>query len=324
MGKRFLSTEKICQLAADPTRCTRSVPIQAIDFSRPFIPEHYTQLYYTPIYARLSFEQRLVYNQLFGVRTNEFIMMLERDLIEHILRPLRNHRRVRTQSGLAQCVDIMIAEERRHYGFFLELNRRSLPEVYTGGRERYFSQLPWGAGASFYLVGLLARRFAFPLWYLMAMEESSITLSRAMNRQTVTESLGELEPHWVAVHREHAKDEARHLHIDAHLIEQCIGSSGNLTQRIDAGLFQRLLKGGLGRPERSGSGVKVVHQLVKRCPELQPREQEMIAALLELKDHKAFLKSLFSRDIMPLTFGIFDDTPALADLPKHLVGYERH
>ena len=323
MGRRYLSTERIRQLAADPTRRTRPVSIGAIDISRPFIPENYTQLYYTPIYARLSFQQRLVYNQLFGVRTNEFIMMLERDLIEHILLPLRKHPRVRIQSGLTECVDVMIAEERRHYGFFLELNRRSLPEIYRGGRERYFSRLPRGAGAIFSLAGLVARRFAFPLWYLMAMEESSITLSQAMNRQPVTESLGELEPHWIAVHREHAKDEARHLHIDAHLIEQCIGASGRLTQRIDAGLFQRMLKGGLGRPERSGSGVKVIRQLVKRCPELQPLEQEMIAALLALKEDRTFLKSLFSRDIMPLTFGIFDATPALADLPKHMVGYER-
>ena len=324
MGARFFSTERIRALAADPARCTQPVPIQAIDFSRPFIPEHYTQLYYTPLYARLSHEQRLAYNQLFGVRTNEFIMMLERDLIEHVLLPLRTHRRVKRQSGLAECLDIMITEERRHYALFLDINRHSLPGVFTGARERYFSQLPWGARAAFYLLGLVARRFAFPLWYLMAMEESSITLSRAMNRQRVTESLGELEPHWVALHREHAKDEARHLHIDAHLIELCISNSSKLTQRIDAGLFQRMLGGGLSRPERSGSGVKVIRHLVKMRPELQPLEAKMIRAVLALKDETAYQKSLFNREIMPLTFGIFDDTPALADLPRHMVGYERH
>jgi hypothetical protein len=320
---RLLPPQRLCALASDPACRTRTVEIEAIDFSRPFIHEDYTQLYYTPLYARLSDEQRLVYNQLFAVRTNEFIMMLEDDFVAHILVPLRRHPRLAARPELLQCLDILIAEEGEHYQLFTDINRRSFPDLFHGGRERFFSRLPWHATLTFHLLGMLIRRLAFPLWYFMAMEESSITLARAMTSMPDTETLGRLEPHWVAVHREHAKDEARHLHIDAHLIERCIGRAGGLTRRTDAALFQRLLRGGVTRPERSGSGVRVIRELVRRRPELRASEQDLISAVLKLKDHNAFQRSLFNRHIMPLTFGIFDATPELTNLSRHMVGYER-
>ncbi len=49
----------------------------AIDFSLPFIHEHFTQLYFTPFYAELTEAQRLRYNQLSGIRSNEqFILFV--------------------------------------------------------------------------------------------------------------------------------------------------------------------------------------------------------------------------------------------------------
>lgn len=321
---RRLSAQRIAAMAADPVRRTGAVAIDAIDFARPFIHEEYTQLYYTPLYRRLSDAQRLTYNQLFGVRTNEFIMMLERDFVDCLLRPLRRHANVVRQADLAHCLDIMIEEEQRHYDLFLDLNRRAMPEVFINGRERFFSCLPWSAALTFRMLSLLVRRLAFPLWYFMAMEESSITLARTMYQRADTETLGPLEPHWVAVHREHAKDEARHLHIDSHLIEACIGRTGRMTRRVNARLFERMLRGGFTRPKRAGSGIKVIRQLVRLHPDLAPLERDLMRSVLDLGDHKAFRKSLFNREIMPLTFELFDATPELSALARHMVGYERH
>ena len=59
-------------------------PLAAINMRKPFLPEEHTQLYYTPVYGQLHFEHRLRYNQLFGVRVNEYIMMLEADLVERL------------------------------------------------------------------------------------------------------------------------------------------------------------------------------------------------------------------------------------------------
>ena len=101
--------------------------IAAIDLRKPLVPEQYTQLYYTPIYRGLHYEHRLRYNQLFGVRINEYIMMLEADLVERLLAPLRHHRNVAGNAALVRCIDIMIEEERQHYHCFAALNRACFP-----------------------------------------------------------------------------------------------------------------------------------------------------------------------------------------------------
>ena len=320
--RKWLDPAEVNRLAADPARRMQTVEVSAIDFSKPFLPEDYTQLYYTPLYRELSDAQRLRYNQLFGVRTNEYIMMLEADLVERLLRPLRRHPRIARNADLVRSIDVMIEEERRHYRIFLDLNRACLPEVFADGRERYFSDLPWRTRATFGLIGITARHLAFPLWYLMAMEEASMALARDMMRAPKTETLGELEPTFAAVHREHMKDEARHLQVDGHLVEACLLKDGGIRRWANAWLFKSML-GGITRPERSGSGVKVVCHLVRETPDLSPRKEELIQAVLGLRGNPDYQTSLFNRRAMPLTFELFDASPDLAGLESVMVGYDR-
>lgn len=190
------------------------------------------------------------------------------------------------------------------------------------GRERFFSDLPWSTRALFGAVGLLSGRLAFALWYLMAMEESSTALAREMAKSPVTESLGPLEPSFAAVHREHMRDEVRHLQIDGWLVELCLERAGGTARAWNARLFKSLL-GGVTRPTRAGSGVKVVRQLVREMPELGWHERDMIAAVLALRHDRAFQTSLFNRADLPLTFGVFDRAHELSDLGATMLGYDR-
>ncbi len=67
----WLDPADIERLASDPVRRMRMPAVDQIDLGKPFLPEEYTQLYYTPVYQSLHREHRLRYNQLFGVRINE-------------------------------------------------------------------------------------------------------------------------------------------------------------------------------------------------------------------------------------------------------------
>ena len=320
MGQ-WLDPAEIERLAADPARRMRMPAIDRIDLTKPFVPEDYTQLYYTPVYRSLHREHRLRYNQLFGVRINEYIMMLEADLVSRLLSPLCRHRNVAGNPALVRCLDTMIAEEQHHYACFAALNRACCPAIYAG-RERYFSELPWLLRGLYRAVGLIAGRLPFALWYLMAMEESSIALARDLGRSVVTDTLGPLEPSFATVHREHMKDEARHLQLDGILIALTLQSSRRGARRLNAALFKSML-GTITRPSRSGSGVKVICQLVREMPELAWREAEMIDAVLALEHDETFQTSLFNRRAMPLTFGVFDRTGEFDDLAQSMVGYDR-
>jgi hypothetical protein len=320
--KHWLTAEHINRLASDPAHCTRTTLSLEVDSCHPFVPEDYTQLYYTPLYATLSFEHRLRYNQLFGLRINEYIMMLEADLVERLLTPLLSLSHIAADVALVQAITTMIQEERGHFAVFAALNRACRPDLYPPGKDRLFSHLPGWSQAMFWTVGALAGRLSFALWYLMAMEESSMAMARDMINRPETETLGLLDPAFVLVHREHMKDELRHIHIDGRIIDLCIGSGVRAKRALNAQLFQAMLPG-ITRPTRSGSGVKVIHQLIHDMPELADRKEEMIHALMDLKNCRPFQKSLFNRRIMPLTFRVFDNTPELANLGERMIGYDR-
>jgi hypothetical protein len=320
--KRWLSAEQINRLAADPAHCTRATGPLTVDARRPFVPECYTQLYFAPLYASLHYEHRLRYNQLFALRINEYVMMLEADLVERLLVPLKRHRRVIGNAALIAAIDTTIVEERRHFSFFAALNRACRPDLYPVGTDRVFSRLPVWTDAMFRVAGLLASRLAFSLWYLMAMEESSMALAGDMRRHPETETLGPLDRAFMTVHLEHMKDEARHLHVDGMLVDLCIGSAARLRRVVNARLFQSMLRG-VTTPTRAGSGVKVIRQLVREMPELQAQEHDLIDAVLALRDNKTFQESLFNRRIMPMTFQVFDSTDELAHLGARMVGYDR-
>lgn len=318
-----MALKDILRAAMDPANKTQPVVLGPMDFSRPFLPEEYTQLFYTPIYQDLTDVQRLRYNQLSGVRVNEFIMTLEKDLLERMLLPLRTHARVVAEPELGQCLEIMIEEERRHYAGFAKLNRHCLPAVFVGGRERYFTELSWMQDRQFALLGRLSRAFPFPLYSLMALEESSMSMARRMIHHPATLSLGELEPQFVAVHREHMKDEGRHVAIQERLIEVCLTQTGRFSRWSNSRLFKSMLTG-LTAVGRTGSGAKVIRHLVSEHPELAPREDELVNALTTLRQNAEYQRSLFNRKAMPHAFGVFDQTPEFEDLSTYMVGYERH
>lgn len=319
--KNWLSPAQINRLAAEPAHCTNVDLVVTVDPRRPVVPEHCTQLYYTPIYASLHFEHRLRYNQLFGCRLNEYAMMLEGDLVEKVVRPLLTHAAVQQNPELMSAMRTMLDEEQRHYRAFAALNRACRPDLYAA-HDRYFSILSFWTRGMLGFAALLAPTLAFALWQIMAMEESSLSLARDMARNPETETLGPLDESFVFVHVEHMKDEARHLHIDRAMIEALVNSRSALNRRLNAWIFKSLI-GGVTAPTRAGSGVKVIRQLVKEMPELADREQEMIDSVIALKHDAAFQKSLFNRKIMPLTFSVFDATDELSGLEKQLAGYRR-
>lgn len=193
-----------------------------VDCSRPFLPEDQTQLYYTPGYALLDLEQRIRYNQLFGLRVNEYIMMLEREFVEPVLWALRRRARRFGSASLVRELEVMREEEAAHYDAFAALNRRCEPELYAAN-DYWFMQLKPYERAMIAAMNSGVCFLPFALWIIVAMEESSIGLAAAMRRAGDT-ALGTLDPHFVEVHREHAKDEARHIHVDVHLVQACLHS----------------------------------------------------------------------------------------------------
>src|SRR5215469_7747043 len=82
-----------------------------IDFSRPFMPEEMTVLYFTPAYQTLTTVQKLRYNQINALYLNEQTMFFEKALARNVLGYfLSQSLPDELKSGLHQ----FLAEEDRH------------------------------------------------------------------------------------------------------------------------------------------------------------------------------------------------------------------
>lgn len=315
-----LSLERVAAIRADPERRTRLLEACGVDKSRPFLPEDQTQLYHTPAYRLLDREQRIRYNQLFALRVNEYIMMLERDFVEPVLDALRGRIARRGPPELLEALDAMHDEESLHYEAFAALNRQCEPEAYRRS-DYWFMQLKPYERLTLRVMHAGARWLPFALWIIVAMEEYSIGLATSMRRAATT-ALGPLDPHFMAVHREHAKDEARHIHIDVHLIRTCLQGLPASWRHVNARLFMAFMRD-MTAPKANGTGMRVVRRLIQEFPRLACHEAQFAADLVALRDDMTFQRSLFTRRSNPLAFELYDQEPAFIHLGAVIRGYER-
>src|SRR5262249_32673955 len=91
-------------------------------------------------------------------------------------------------------------------------------------------------------------------------------------------------------------------------------------RRINAALLKLLLRD-IVVPKRSGPAV--IRRLVAECPDLAPREGELLAAVRGLAGDDAYQRSLFSRETMRRPFALSDARRELADLGTILPGSQR-
>ena len=70
--------------------------------------------------------------------------------------------------------------------------------------------------------------------------------------------------------------------------------------------------------------MKVIRELVRQMPELAWREEADDPRRARAQGRpQPFSTSLFNRQAMPLTFGVFDGTPEFDNLADAMVGYDR-
>ena len=270
----------------------------SVDLGKLFIPAELTPLFHTPSYRELTEEQRLRYNQLHALYFNEQIMFFETALGRPILGALlREAWPDQLAAGLRQFLD----DEQRHTEMFRRLNQRSAPRLYAG-RDCHFIDIPaaWRAA----LRWAVNRPLSFPLflWLMLLQEERSLFYSKAYLRHQAS-----VEPSFVAAHRLHLVDEARHVHWDEELLDALWRRARPIVRTVNARLFAWMMEEFFGTPKRGQ--LAVLEELVRELPELRERQAEMRRQLLTLSRDEAYRSSLYSRQSVPRTFARFDRSP---------------
>ena len=284
-----------------------------IDRSRWFVCETQTPLYYTSSYGELTPDQRLRYNQLTGMLSNELIAMLETELLTAALGAIESgHGR---DPELGAAVRRFRDDERRHADMWRRLNLLSEPAWYTS-RDRYLARIPSPAIA---LARALASRPAtFPvvLWIQLAQEERSIDLSR----RSLALPPGRLESRYRAAHQAHVQDEVRHVQVDWHLIGRFYDRRSKAMRVMTARLFRFFLGSVLLMPVYSTT--RVIKALAKEFSDLQPLVPRMLRELRGLQIDDRYHEMMYSRRTTPITFALLDRFDEFRDVGKTLRGYQ--
>ena len=273
-----------------------------IDLDRPFVPEHFTQLYHTPCYRALDDAQRLRYNQLYGLRSNELFMLFEEGFTRRVIQRLQE-----TSAGedplLGECLEMMLLEESRHHRMFLDFNREVLPEAY--GDDRGFFARPGP------IEGLVLRLMTqnpqgrpFMLWLILLLEEFSTAFSRLLIASEQTEGLA---ADYVRLHRLHMLDEVRHVGLDETVLNRLLQRLSRRRQAMNGRAFRVLLHEMLS-PKRSG--IRVLRVLAREFPGLAPSLPTMVKAVKALPQDPGMSALITDAACLPVTHALMQRYPA--------------
>jgi len=288
----------------DPTRFQLGV----VDRSRPFLPESLTPLAHTPSYTALPPAVRLRYNQLFASAYHEQFIFLESMLAGPILPALTQRF---AAEPLADRLRRFQAEERLHSHWFHLLHQASEPALY-GDNTHFFVTAPPFAQRLFDFCARRPEKFPFVLWLAMIIEERTLPASREIIREADT-----LEPHYVALHRLHAADEAGHVSCDAELIRRLWPALSPAGRLLNRWLFVTLLREFFQVPKRAGWAV--VKQLAREHPEITPLLPRLRREIHALADRADYLGTIYSRAREPRTFALADRFRELRRLEQELL-----
>lgn len=92
-------------------------------------------------------------------------------------------------------------------------------------------------------------------------------------------------------------------------------------RKLQAHLFGHLMAEFFTVPKRSA--IAVLNALLAEFPDLAPIAPQLRHELSELKHSTAYHASLYSREVTPKAFALFDSLPEFADIGKHLPAYQR-
>jgi hypothetical protein len=311
-ARRTVSLERLRVAGTRAPAEAEPVPEDArIDFTRPFLCPSVIPLHYTRAAERLSPEQMLRANQLYGLYFNEVITYFETALAPFALSALSQ---ATPDPALRECLAGFLADEARHAAMFGRLNRLSAPGWYDDSPFRLLA-VPPGVRWATALATRRAASFPALIWIFLAAEEHSVEVSRRS-----AANAAQLEPHWAAAYRAHALDEVRHVQIDLHLVDHFHGPRGVWARRANAEVVRFVLGHLLLAPKRSAE--RVLGQLVREFPEARGTAGALKVELRALDASAAYQAMMYSRESTPFTFAAFDRHPEFHGASSILRAYD--
>lgn len=293
---------------------------RGVDRTRFFGPESMLHLTYCPSYQKLLPEERLYYNQIHSMGICEEFTVLEELQFVRGLGHLLTSKTFPADAALTEAIHTFIEEEKKHSAMFKRLLHLAAPDVYKdpATAERDFricvlSKLDRTA-VNFFLDR--PETFIGWVWSALLFEEKTLEFHRKYSTAGDADSV---DPLFRAVHKYHAMDEIRHVHLDHHFVEMLWERAPRWKRWINAKLVVAGLKSFV-YPKRTAR--RALDLLVARFPRLEPMRQTLYDEMRAVSANPVWHEAFYSRKTMPRTFALFDRYPELAGLSNVFQCYQ--
>ena len=274
------------------------------------VPESLTHLYYAPVYQTLTGKERRIYNKLHACFCCEMLVFFEEELPQCYSTAARG---AGVPNSVRCEVQSMLVAESHHAAMFRGLARDLDSNLYEPFAY-HFLRVPKGIWRLLKLPLQYPRLFPLVFWIVLLQEERTVYYSKEVIR-----CASELDPRVVDAFSRHMDDEKDHLGIDEALLEVYWERSSSSIRWLNAQAFRLFVDEFLNAPKRAG--IRVIERLVQEVPSLQGRKGELTAGLRNLAKDARFHQSLYSREIVPKTFALFDRYAEFRNLGDRVRGY---
>lgn len=272
-----------------------------------FIPETLTPLYFTPLYADLTAEDKLTYNHLHGRYFLEQTIFYEQLMGCPALHVIA---RSAPDQKLRQEARDFIDEENEHSSWFRTLLREVSPGEYEN-RDFIMLKAPPLLRWSTRLSSRWIKLFPGLMWLQLMAEERALYFGRIFLAHQDA-----IDPRFLHVQRKHLADEPSHIRRDEAFLQWLWPATPAWLRRLNARLLRRVIYEFFYLPKRSG--WHVVKTWLATRPHLAHRSEEFRAAMDALGANPAFVASLYPKRFLPRTHHLSKSWPELAFLDSLL------
>lgn len=270
-----------------------------------------TPLWYTPGYRQLDEDGRRLYNQLTALISMEVIEWFEVTFLPVLTTVSNRLESNPADKDLVDALRCFADDEREHIGWWRSLHAASVEAVGLEAGTRLMRIRPLGR----WVLDRLAhssRWLSAVYWVMLSLEEHSLEIAR----RTLSTHDHPIDPRHREAHRQHQRDEARHVQLDWHLIDRLYSRQPSAIRKLNAVLFGSLLTRYLLPPVRVG--CEVIDHLVRLRPDLSPHARTLKRQLHAVGAHPDYRAMMYSPYATPILFTLFDTYPEMAGLAKRL------
>ncbi|MEM9418746.1 MAG: diiron oxygenase [Planctomycetota bacterium] len=309
---RRLTAETLCRLS-EAEHTAGPVAGGPIDANAYFLCPSLTPLWYTPSYARLEEEDRRFYNQLTGLMNIEAIGWFESTFLPALSAAAARLPQDKDGWDLSRAIERFAADEREHIQWWEQLHAQSCAAIGLPRDTRLLRIKPLGQR----VMSALARRgrwVSAVFWIMLALEEHSLEIARRNMGPVATQ----IDHTHLQAHRDHLRDETRHVQLDWHLIDRFYATQTTPMRHMNARLFSAVLERFLLPPVRGA--VQVLDWWVANRPHLAERRDTMKRELAGVGEDPEYRAMMYSRRTTPVLFALLNRHPEMRALAQRLEG----